>query len=188
MAAKGWIRLYRQSVDNPLYHSEPFDKWHAWQDLLLMVNHEKKAFVSKGKFMELEPGQTITSLPILADRWHWSVNRVRRYLRLLNDMGMCTTHGTSHGTTITVVNWAKYQGRGQADGYANGTADGYADGYAGGTLTRMNKNDKEHKNARARERDEMFQDFLRLVEESEKNDSEGVRRDPEDPERQIQTM
>ena len=143
--AKGWIRLYRQSTDNPLYHSDPFDRWHAWQDLLLLVNHEKKQFISKGKLMELEPGQTITSLPILADRWQWSVNRVRRYLRLLNDMGMCISHGTPYGTSITVVNWAKYQGRGQGDGYGNGMADGHADEYADGTLTRIYKNDKEGK-------------------------------------------
>ena len=170
--AKGWIRLYRQSVDNPLYHSEPFDKWHAWQDLLLMVNHEKKQFLSKGKLVELEPGQVVTSLTILAERWQWSVNRVRRYLKLLSGMGMCTTNGTAHGTTITVVNWAKYQGQGQTDGYANGTAGGYADGYAHGTLTRIYKNDKEGENIGASgarpQTDEEILASLERMEEAEK--------------------
>lgn len=156
---KGWIKLYRQSTDNKLYFSEPFDKWHAWTDLLLMVNHEKKQFIAKGQLVNLEPGQTITSLPILADRWKWSVNKVRRYLGMLVGMGMCNINGTAHGTTITVVNWAKYQGRGHADGYANEYADGYADEYEDGTLTRR-KEYKKSRTPRKNARDEAWKGFV----------------------------
>ena len=145
MAKKGWIRLHRKSVENPLYFSEPFDKWHAWTDLLLMVNHEHKEFISKGQLVTLEPGQTITSMAILAERWHWSVNKVRRYFKLLVGTGMCTLNGTPYGTTITVVKWAFYQSEGQTNGTANGTTGGTSDGTTGGTLTRMIKNDKEGK-------------------------------------------
>lgn len=145
--AKGWIKLHRQSVDNPMYHSEPFDKWHAWTDLLLMVNHERKQFISKGQLVTLEAGQTVTSMAILAERWQWSVNKVRRYFRLLSDTGMCITNGTPNGTTITVVNWAKYQAEGQTNGIGNGTTGGTSDGTTDGTLTRMIKNDKEREKA-----------------------------------------
>lgn len=141
MANNGWIKLHRKSVENPMYFSEPFDKWHAWTDLLLMVAHEKKQFISKGQLVTLEPGQMITSLPILAERWQWSVNRVRRYLKLLSGMGMCNVSGTAHGTTITVVKWAFYQSEGHANGMGNGYADEHAGEYAGGTLTRS----KEYK-------------------------------------------
>lgn len=178
--AKGWIKLHRQSVDNPLYHSEPFDKWHAWTDILLMVNHERKEFISKGQLITLEPGQTITSLPILAKRWQWSVNRVRRYLKLLSGMGMCTINGTARGTTITVVKWAFYQSEGHANGMGNGMADGTADEYADGTLTRMNKNDKETKNARAR--DVVFEEWMRRY---HSDDISGDAGDPQDPQREI---
>lgn len=147
MAKKGWIRLHRKSVENPLYFSEPFDKWHAWTDLLLMVNHEHKEFISKGQLVTLEPGQTITSMAILAERWHWSVNKVRRYFKLLVGTGMCTLNGTPYGTTITVVKWAFYQSEGQTNGTANGTTGGTSDGTTGGTLTR-NKEYKEYKNRR----------------------------------------
>ena len=159
--AKGWIKLHRQSVDNPLYHSEPFDKWHAWTDLLLMVNHEQKQFISKGQLITLEPGQTVTSVPILAERWQWSENKVRRYLRLLSDSGMCTRNGSPNGSLITITNWAKYQSDAQTDGRGDGRADGSSDGRADGTLTRMNKNDKEAKNARARaKRDVAWEEFV----------------------------
>lgn len=183
--AKGWIKLYRQSEDNPLYHSEPFDKWHAWQDILLMVNHEKRQFISKGQLLTLEPGQMVTSVAILAERWKWSTNKVKRYFKLLVGTGMCTVNGTPNGTTITVVNWAKYQLEGLTDGPGNEPTDGPSDGLSDEPLTRMYKNDKEHKNARKRakresDHDRVFAEFLELVaqkerEEQEKaNDNNGV--------------
>lgn len=141
---KGWIKLYRQSADNSLYFSEPFDKWHAWTDLLLMVNHEQKQFFSKGQLLVLEPGQTVTSIPILAERWQWSENKVRRFIRLLCGSGMCTRVGSPNGTLITITNWAKYQSEGQTNGRGDGRADGSSDGRADGTLTRS----KEYKKLR----------------------------------------
>jgi DNA replication protein DnaD len=176
----GWIKLYRKSVENPLYFSEPFDKWHAWTDLLLMVNHERKQFISKGQLLTLEPGQTVTSIPQLAERWGWSDNKVRRYLRLLNGSGMCNSSGTPNGTIITVVNWAKYQCEEQTDGRGNGRANGSTDGRADGTLTR-NKEYKEYNNTRRSAKrqtdDEMWEGFLQMVkeqEEKEKHDNSGV--------------
>lgn len=170
MVNNGWIKLHRKSVENPLYFKEPFDKWHAWTDILLMVSHEKKQFISKGQLVTLEPGQMITSLPILAERWQWSVNRVRRYLRLLDGMGMCNINGTAYGTTITVVKWAFYQCERHDVGMGNGYADGYEDGYEGGTLTR-NKEYKENKNrrksaVRGKQKmsdEEMWEKFLQQV-------------------------
>lgn len=159
---KGWIRLYRQSVENPLYHAEPFDKWHAWTDLLLMVNREQKQFISRGKLIVLEPGQMITSITILAKRWHWSENRVRRYFKLLSGSGMCTIVGSTNGTLITVINWAKYQSDGQADGRGNGRTDGRADGRADGTLTR-NKEIKNREGGGSPQLDPMLMEWARSV-------------------------
>lgn len=192
MAEKGWIRLYRQSTENPLYFSEPFDKWHAWTDLLLMVNHKQKEFVSKGQLVKLEPGQTITSMAILAERWQWSTNKVRRYFKLLVGMGMCNVNGTPNGTTITVVNWAKYQHEGQTNGTTDGITDGTADGTTGGTLTRMYKNDKKSRTPHKNVRDEVWEGFVaemkRRGEWVEPDDSVGVQRDSEDSGRKIQDI
>ena len=142
---KGWIKLYRQSEENPLYFSEPFDRWHAWQDLLLIVNHEKKQFISKGQLITLEPGQTVTSDRILAQRWHWSREKVRRFLKLLNDTSMCTIKRTTNGTILTVVNWAKFQGVQPTDETTNETTGKTTDETTDETLTRMIKNEKKGK-------------------------------------------
>lgn len=178
MTKCGWIKLHRKSVENPMYFEEPFDKWHAWTDLLLMVNHETKQFVSKGQLLTLEPGQMVTSMAILAKRWHWSVNKVRRYFKLLDGMGMCKVDGTPNGTTITVVKWAFYQSDERTNGIGNGTTDGTSDGTTDGTLTR-NKEYKEHKNTRAKRdsgqtMDEFFDDWMRTYHADElQNDSSG---------------
>ena len=144
---KGWIKLFRQIRDNIIWKSpEPFDRRSAWIDLMIMANHEKKEFINrKGKTITIDAGQLITTTTTLALQWHWSVNKVRRYLKLLSEQGMCTIHGTTDGTVLTLVNYRIYQGRGQTDGtaydIANDTIDGITDGIADGTRTRMIKND-----------------------------------------------
>lgn len=146
-ATKGWVKVHRQITDNIIWKSsESFDRRSAWIDLIMMANHEKKEFINhRGRTITLYPGQLLTSINNLALKWHWSVNKVRRYLRLLDEQGMCTSSGTADGTVLTLIKYGIYQGRGQADGIAddtaNETADGTADGIAHGTRTRMIKND-----------------------------------------------
>ena len=88
---------------------EPFDRRSAWLDLLLMANYEDKTLLIKGKPITIERGQRFTSTLHLAERWHWSVNRVRRYLALLESLQMITTNRTPNGIMITVVKYGDYQ-------------------------------------------------------------------------------
>ena len=93
---RGWIKLYRQITDSYIWSSsDPFDRRSAWIDLLLMANHETRSFMLKnGREQVIESGQLFTSLDHLAIRWHWSRNKVRRYLALISAQGMCTVTGT----------------------------------------------------------------------------------------------
>ena len=188
MAEGGWIALHRKIRDNWIW-KDP-EKLRAWLDILMMVNHEDKNIPYNGKIITVKKGQKLTSIVKLADRWGWSRHRVYRFLSLLKEDNMCNTDSTTNGTLITVMNWDFYQVQGTPNGTADGTPNDTASSTTGGTQTTINNNYKQRNNARTRasERDQMFQDFLRLVEENEKNDSEGVRCNPEDPEQQIQTM
>ena len=93
----GWIKLYRQLQHNPIWQSsEPFSRRDAWIDLLLLANHEERVIIVKGKKQVIGEGQHWTSYRILADRWHWSYEKVRRYFALLpvrrskrGDNGIC---------------------------------------------------------------------------------------------------
>lgn len=145
----GWILIYRQIWDNWIWEDPKKLKW--WIDLLLLANHKDKDIFIKGKVVTIKRGQYFTSTGNLARRWKTSRGTVIRFLRLLNDTAMVTIDGTGDGTTLTIVNYDKFQDWRTANGTSDGTADEAAHGTTGGTQTKNNrKNYKETKNARAR--------------------------------------
>lgn len=151
LAKGGWIRLHRKAMDNDMYFAEPFDKWHAWQDLLLLVDAKEHDVVTRRGVVHLMPGQGLFGEEKLATRWKWSRNKVRRFFKLLAAQDMAHIDGTPNGTLITIIKWAFYQGRGPTGGTANGTANGTTNGTTDGTLTRIYKEYREGENARVRD-------------------------------------
>jgi DNA replication protein DnaD len=106
----GWIKLYRQLQHNPIWQSsEPFSRRDAWIDLLLLANHEERVIIVNGKKKVIGEGQHWTSYRILADRWHWSYEKVRRYFALLNELDMVRITVTPNGSLVTIVNYSFFQ-------------------------------------------------------------------------------
>lgn len=112
MKKRGWIKIYRSIEDDPLWKDEPFDKAHAWIDLILMANHEDRQLLIGNDYFLLKRGQFHTSESKLGNKWKWSRKKVRAYLDLLETMEKVTTVRTTKGTTITVENYNKYQTNG----------------------------------------------------------------------------
>ena len=140
--AKGYIKLHRAIKDCWIWNdNEPFTKGQAWIDLLLSANHADKKILFEGKLRTIHAGQFLTSLVKLSDRWKWDRKRVRKFLDVLENDNMITTDRTAHGTTITLVNWEKYQ----IDGTTDGTTDGQHMGQQWDNSRDTNKNDKECK-------------------------------------------
>lgn len=107
---KGWIAIHRAIQDCWIWtFNEPFDKRSAWIDLLLLANHADKKLYISGEPVIISRGQFHTSVVKLADRWSWSRNKVIRYLALLERDHMITINGTPNGTTISIVNYGKFQ-------------------------------------------------------------------------------
>jgi len=156
----GWIKLDRQIQDNFLYSAEPFDKCHAWIDLLFLASHKDEEFYHKGRLIKLKRGQLITSPEKLAKRWKWSKNKVYRFLRVLSDADMVIRNGTPNGTALTLVNYSKFQGRGNTDGTPNGTPNESPDGSSGGTHSR-NKRNKEDIYTPKQSWDDILEEFCR---------------------------
>lgn len=108
--AEGWISIHRSIFENELWRdSEPFDYRSAWIDLLLLANHKDHTIISKGKLVQVKRGDVNRSLLSLAERWHWSRNKARNFLRILEELKMVTTKSTTQGTTITIENYSKFQ-------------------------------------------------------------------------------
>lgn len=142
---RGYIKLWRASVDNKFYFTEPFTKWQAWMDLLLLANH--KEFYThevRGITVEIKRGQVLAGEQFLADRWKWSRGKVRRYLEQLEGktVQQIVQQKSNIITIISIVNWEIYQGDSTIDSTANGTTDSTTDGQQTDTI----KNDNNDKN------------------------------------------
>jgi hypothetical protein len=123
--SKGYIRLHRQLKDCWLWKDkEPFDRRSAWLDLLLSANHCDKKILFEGKVIVIRKGQFHTSILQLSERWKWNRKKTANFLKILENDEMVTTKSTTHGTTITIVNWDKYQYCGTTEDTTDGTNEG----------------------------------------------------------------
>lgn len=98
----------------------------------MSVNHEQNTFLHGNTLITVNPGQTVTSLRKLGDRWGWGQEKVRRFLNLLVSDAMIKIECDTKKTLVTVENWAFYQ---SDDGKARHRRD------TGETLTVTNNND-----------------------------------------------
>lgn len=162
---KGFVKIYRSFQDSALWNDgTPFDRRSAFVDLIMMANIEEKELVLHGKTIKIKRGQLHTSVERLANRWTWSANKVRRYLRLLNDLDMVHSNGTPYGTTLTIVNYGHFQDVRQTDVTPNETSNGRTDETTGGTTdgrtdgTRL-KNIKNTRNKKKEKKEAAPQSF-----------------------------
>lgn len=114
--AEGWIKLHRSIQEHWLWKDDAFDKRSAWIDLLLMANHEEQKRYYNGRLVTYQRGQIFRSTYSLANRWKWSRKKVSHFLKILEFDKMVTTKVTTEGTTITIVNYDKYQIQGTTKG------------------------------------------------------------------------
>lgn len=140
---KGWIKLSRQIQEHWIW-SDP-EKLKAWIDLILMANHEVKKVEMRDGLITIKRGQFVTSIDKLAKRWRWSKNRVYRFLSLLESDHMVQRKANAYRTTITIVNYGKFQDRQNANGTTDGSSDGSPNGSSDGSRTRKNKNEERKK-------------------------------------------
>lgn len=110
---EGWFKLYRQMENNILWQDKPFAKGQAWIDLLLMANIADGDMLSKGVVVHIKRGQVFRTQKFLADRWGWSIKKVRGFLNLIEKQQMATVEGTAQGILITIEKYAFFQGEGQ---------------------------------------------------------------------------
>ena len=106
---KGWISLYRSIQDHWLWQEKPYDKAHAWLDLLLSANHQDKKIVFDSNLVEVKRGEFITSIRKLCERWGWSNSKVKKFLETLQLDGMITYKSDTKKTTINIANYNVYQ-------------------------------------------------------------------------------
>ena len=145
----GWIKLHRKLQDCWIWQEkEPFDKRSAWVDLLLSANHSDKKILFNGELMIVKRGQVLTSIRKLSAKWSWSVNRVYRYLRLLESDNMLIKESDNDKTLLTIVNYEVYQCLEYTDGNTVGNTGEYKAETPASTPSEHKQECKEDKNAK----------------------------------------
>lgn len=118
----GWIKLHRSVKDHWLWEGEKFTKGQAWVDLLLWARHTPGSVRVKSSPMHLQAGQQARSEITLSKTWGWSRDKVRRFLRCLEDDGMIRQQKTHQTSIITICNYSNYQHGNTAENTSDNTA------------------------------------------------------------------
>ena len=124
--AEGYVKIYRSSLDNKAYYAEPFTRWQAWVDLLLLANYKDNIVYVRGIPVEVKRGQVLGGEEFLAKRWKWSRGKVKRFCSHLESktVQQIVQQKSNVITVITIVNYELYQDNGTTDSTANSTTDG----------------------------------------------------------------
>lgn len=105
----GWISVYRSLQNHWIWDDKPYSKGQAWITMLMMANHEDKKLMYDGNIIFVKRGSFITSILKLSQKFGWDRKKTTRFIDALEMEKSVITNRTTHGTTVTIVNYEKYQ-------------------------------------------------------------------------------
>lgn len=112
MSDNGWIKLYRELIDKPIWINSTPEQNRILITLLCMANHKPGTWVWNGTPQKVNAGQFITSVQSIIDKCKCkSITRqkVRTALEKFEKYGFLTIETNNQSTLVTVVNWQYYQ-------------------------------------------------------------------------------
>jgi hypothetical protein len=108
---EGYIKLYRELIDKPIWLKSTAEQKAVLITLLLLANHEIGEWEWKGEKFKVFPGQFVTSLDSIKDKTGRgiSIQNVRSSLNRFEKLHFLTNKATKSGRVITIINWDSYQ-------------------------------------------------------------------------------
>lgn len=149
MSNSWYIKLRRSSQDNPLYFAEPFTRWQARQDLLLLANHSDGFFYIRGNRVDVQRWQVARGEKDLCARRKWSRNKTRKFLNDLENMQQIVQQKNRLCSVYIITNYDRYQ---TTDRTTEGTTEGQQ---------KVQQKDINNKNKKNKEENNIydFEDF-----------------------------
>ena len=105
---KGYLKLHRQIVDNPVVYKDA-EYLAIWIDLLIHAQFHECEAVFGGEKITLKPGQLITGRKKIAKRLGVSESKVQRVLKCYESEHQIEQRTDHQCRLITIVSWDKYQ-------------------------------------------------------------------------------
>lgn len=147
MESSGWIKLHRKIQDCFIWDDKPYDRARAWIDLLLSAMHKDKKTMIDGKIVTIGKGSFLTSVLKLSEKWGWGRKKTTAFLEMLEMEQMIRTERTPKGTTVTIINYEKYQVEGTTEETTEDAPKETTERTSGGTSEgTQKKNVKNEKN------------------------------------------
>ena len=115
--SKGFIKLDRSIFEHWIFQDA--EKFRAFVDLIQLARWKDEKLLIGNELVTIPRGSYYTSELKLAERWGWSRNKTRDYLKLLEAEQMIIKKGTTKGTMLTVENYRVYQDEGTTKSTSN---------------------------------------------------------------------
>lgn len=150
---RGYIKLYRKSVDHPLF-TKPL-VWHFWQYCLLRANHKDRETAFNNKPIVMKRGSFMMSLRNASRDTGLSVQNIRSAIKTLENFKMVeksTQQLTQQATILTVCKYRCYQQRKEEANTASNTGLTQSQ-HSSNTVLTTDKNVKNLKNVENVEED-----------------------------------
>ena len=110
MAGTGsFIKLDRNIIDSPIFNNA--DTLKLWVYLLTKAAYEEKTVVVGSQKIKLKKGQLIVCRKSLAETLRTAESTAYRQLMKLKANNSVNIEANNKYTLVTIVNWAKYQGK-----------------------------------------------------------------------------
>lgn len=110
---RGWIRLWRKSLDSPLWQN--WRVWRLFEWLLLKASHKEHSLMVGYRSVNLLPGQVIFGRRQAARETGLSERQTRTALSLLISTHTVTIETSHSFSIVTICNWAIYESAGQSN-------------------------------------------------------------------------
>lgn len=120
-----FLPLNRKIMKHWLWEDKPFSRGQAWIDLLMLANYTEKKKPKNGEIIIYKRGNVNLSMKQLSDRWGWDRRTVKRFLDLLENDNMVSAECTTHGTTITIINYEVFNNSCTANSTTDGTTNAH---------------------------------------------------------------
>lgn len=143
----GWVKIYRDLLDKPIWLLSTPEQKVILITLLLMANHSENEWEFNNERCKVKPGQFITSLESIKQKAGKGVStqNIRTALLRFEKYDFLTNKSTKQSRLITICNWDSYQAENKETNKETNTQLTNDQQTPNRRLT-TNKNDKKEKN------------------------------------------